>query len=190
MSGLTELSKKSGVHVDVIQSVFSNILSMVATGDDVKINGIGTFKRRLFAGRTLKTPLLTKPIKYGDSYVLKFHQSALAKAQLNALAKGEEPPEKKKVGAKPKAKPEPVETEVADETDIPRTAAKKGTKKAAAPVAEAKPAPVKKTTKKTEEPAKPLKKKAAPPPAEEDDEEELEESEEETDDETDEEEEE
>ena len=199
MAVLQDVSKKSGVNQDMIATVFSAILSLVASGEDVKVQGFGTFKRRLFKGRTLNTPLMSKPVVYQDSYVFKFHQSNLAKIALNALAKGEEVPARPngKKGPKPKAKPEPEEEEV----DVP--AKKAPAKKAAAtpakkPVLKSVPPPPPEEDDETPAPKKkapaapakkaappPVAKKKAPPPPveeEEDDEEELEESEEESDD--------
>lgn len=178
MSGLNEVSKKSGVNQEVLATVFAEIVKMVASGETVKIHGFGTFKRRLFAGRTLKTPLLTKAVKYGDSYVLKFHQSALAKQQLNAMAKGEEPPPKKKPGpqAKP-AKVAPAEADDTEEVEVPAKPAKKvAAKKEPKEEAEA---PAKPTKKAAAAPALTPKKKAAPPPPVDDEEDEEDESEEE-----------
>lgn len=175
MAGMTEVSKRSGINQEKIQDVFAEITKLVASGETVKIHGFGTFERKVFKGRTLNTPLLAKPVTYADSFVLKFHQSALAKQQLNAMAKGEEPPAAVKKGPKPKAKPEPEETE---EVDVPAKKApvKKAVAKKELPAKEEKPA---KAAPKKAEPAPkaatPLKKKAAPPPPEEEEEEDDEE---------------
>lgn len=124
MSGLVEVAKESGVKPDVITNVFETILSMVASGDKVRIKGFGAFERRKYKGRTLTSSAVNdgEPITYPDSHVLKFRQSGLAKRRLNIVAKKAEkaaaaaaqpkkakksvpPPAAKKAKKKPKAEP-------------------------------------------------------------------------------------
>lgn len=89
MSGLVEVAKESGLKPEVVVNVFETILAMVANGDKVRIKGFGTFERRKYKGRTLVTPAVNngEPITYPDSFVLKFHQSTLAKRRINIVAK-------------------------------------------------------------------------------------------------------
>lgn len=89
MSGLADVAKKANVKREVVQDVFEAILSMVKNGDDVRIKGFGTFERKTYPGRTLQTPAVNegKPIKFADSFLLKFRQSALAKRRLNTKSR-------------------------------------------------------------------------------------------------------
>jgi len=105
MSGLVEVAKESGIKPEVVANTFETILAMVASGDKVRIKGFGTFERRNYKGRTLVTPAVNngEPITYPDSFVLKFHQSTLAKRRINIVAKKAERAAKEAAAKKPKA---------------------------------------------------------------------------------------
>jgi nucleoid DNA-binding protein len=89
MSGIQELAKEYGLKTESLAQVFEAILADVAKGNKVRIKGFGTFARYLYKGRTLVTPAVNagEPIVYPDSFVLKFHQSQLAKRRINIRAK-------------------------------------------------------------------------------------------------------
>lgn len=112
MSGIQDVAREAGLKPEIVANAFEAILAAVSRGEKVRIKGIGTFERKLYKGRTLVTPAVNEgePIKYPDSYVLKFHQSQLAKRRLNIVAKKQaasEPPKssKKKAAAVEAAKP-------------------------------------------------------------------------------------
>lgn len=98
MSGIQDVAREAGLKPELVANIFEAILASVSRGDKVRIKGIGTFERKLYKGRTLVTPAVNegKAIKYPDSYVLKFHQSQLAKRRINIVAK-------KQAAAEPKA---------------------------------------------------------------------------------------
>lgn len=130
MSGLVEVAKESGLKPDVVANVFETILAMTANGDLVRIKGFGTFQRRKYKGRTLRTPAVNngEPITYPDSFVLKFHQSTLAKQRINIVAKKAEKAAKEAAAlaaAAPTKKPKK-----GDKASTPPPAAKKKKPKA------------------------------------------------------------
>jgi len=126
MSGLVEVAKEAGLKPDVVANVFETILSMAANGELVRIKGFGTFQRRSYKGRTLVTPAVNggNPITYPDSFVLKFHQSGLAKRRINIVAKKAEKAAKEASAAEKKPKK-------GDKPSTPPPVAKKKKTKAA-----------------------------------------------------------
>lgn len=150
MSGIQEVARGSKLKPEQVRAVFDDIVARVARGEEVKVQGFGTFKRKMHKGRTLKSPLLDGgEVEYPDSYVLKFHQSPIAKTTLNVAAAKDPAGKKDKDG--PKKTAEPAETPKAK-------AGSKAAKKAAKASKKAAPAP--KKGKKAPPP---------PPPPEEDD---------------------
>ncbi len=129
MSGLVEVAKESGLKPEVVANVFETILSMAANGEDVRIKGFGTFRRRSYKGRTLVTPAVNngEPITYPDSFVLKFHQSTLAKRRINIVAKKAEQAAKAKAAEKTATK----KPKKGNKASTPPPAAKKKKPKAA-----------------------------------------------------------
>lgn len=127
MSGLVEVAKETGVKPEVVANVFETILSMTANGDLVRIKGFGTFQRRKYKGRTLTTPAVNngQPITYPDSFVLKFHQSTLAKRRINIVAKKAEKAAKEAAAAAAVKKPKK-----GDKASTPPPAVKKKKPKA------------------------------------------------------------
>ena len=89
MSGIQDVAREAGLKPEIVANLFEAILASVSRGEKVRIKGIGTFERKLYKGRTLVTPAVNEgePIKYPDSFVLKFHQSQLAKRRINIVAK-------------------------------------------------------------------------------------------------------
>lgn len=123
MSGVSEICKESGLKPDVVTGVFETILAMVANGEKVRLKGFGSFERKMYPGRTLTTPAVNngEPMKYPDSYLLKFHQSNLAKRRINIAAKKAKRAAKEQAPDKPK-KPKKGAVEV---VDVPTPPAKK-----------------------------------------------------------------
>jgi len=142
MSGIQDVAREAGLKPEIVANLFEAILASVSRGEKVRIKGIGTFERKLYKGRTLVTPAVNEgePIKYPDSFVLKFHQSQLAKRRINIVAKRQaeaEPKtskkEKKAAEAKPpkkgKSKPHPEDNPVKLKQSVPPPAAAEPKKK-------------------------------------------------------------
>jgi nucleoid DNA-binding protein len=94
---------ENGIRLDtseVLEDFFNTIIEHCKNGETVRIKNFGTFKARVYKGRTLKSPLLEDgEITFGDQLVLRFHQSLVAKRRLNDgyVPEGEKP---KKAAAK------------------------------------------------------------------------------------------
>lgn len=162
MASLNDIAKRAGVRGDAATELFAAIFSAVKDGETVRIQGFGNFTVKTYPGRTLTSPAVNdgKPIKFGDSKMLKFRQSALAKQKLNT--KDDTKKELKKVKAKAVEAEEAESDDEDDEDEAPKKKAKAGAKltKKAAPAAKKKPA------------AKPAKKAKPEPEDEPDDEDE------------------
>ena len=106
MSGLSDVAKSVGIKPEVVTEVFEEILARVKRGDNVRIKGFGTFRAKVYPGRTLTSPTVNdgEPIVFGDSTVLKFKQSQIAKQRLNAPAKAEAKGKKSEAKANGEAK--------------------------------------------------------------------------------------
>lgn len=100
MSGVLDIAKTIGVKQEVVNDVFEEILKRVGSGEEVRVKGFGTFKAKVYPGRTLQSPTVNggEPIKFSDSITLKFRQSQLAKQRLNVKPK----PKPKKGASKSK----------------------------------------------------------------------------------------
>lgn len=118
MSGISEIAKEAGLKSELVANLFEAITALVARGHKVKINGFGSFERRIYPGRTLTTPAVNngEPIEYPDSYVMKFKQSQTAKRRINIVARRQAshalvaaatPPGKAKVRPKKSTAPVP-----------------------------------------------------------------------------------
>lgn len=113
MPGMIDVARKAGVKVEVVQDVFEELLRRISIGEKVRIKGFGTFERKVYAGRTLHTPVVAGGVvTFPDSYAIKFHQSQLAKQRLNAKKK----PDKAKSAEKQKAKPPKSEAQAKQKT--------------------------------------------------------------------------
>lgn len=112
MSGIQDVAREAGLKPEIVANLFEAILASVSRGEKVRIKGIGTFERKLYKGRTLVTPAVNegKAIKYPDSYVLKFHQSQLAKRRINIVAKKQAASEPKVAKGQKKPKAEESKT--------------------------------------------------------------------------------
>lgn len=114
MPGIADVAKGSGLKIDAVADVFEEILARVSRGEPVRIKGFGTFERRKFPGRTLKTPLVPGgSVTYPDAFAVRFRQSVLAKQRMNSkaskaaaasqpAAKGKAPKAESKSESKPK----------------------------------------------------------------------------------------
>jgi nucleoid DNA-binding protein len=144
MSGIQDVAREAGLKPELVANIFEAILHAVSRGEKVRIKGIGTFERKLYKGRTLVTPAVNDgdPIKYPDSYVLKFHQSQLAKRRINIVAKKQADAEPKtskkekkaaaeatKPAKKGKAKPHPEDNPVKLKQSVPPPVAAEAQKK-------------------------------------------------------------
>jgi nucleoid DNA-binding protein len=110
MAGITHIAKDSGLnpvrcpncgqYIDTsaaVAALFKAIMRRVKSGEKVIIKGFGVFSAKLLKGRTLKTPLMEGgEAKFPDAWVLRFHQSNLAKAFLNKDVKPTRKKKKKK----------------------------------------------------------------------------------------------
>jgi len=97
MAGLHDIAKEAGLNplrddehgiridtTEVVEDFFDKIIEHCRNGETVRIKNFGTFKARVYKGRTLKSPLLEDgEITFGDQLVLRFHQSLVAKRKLN-----------------------------------------------------------------------------------------------------------
>ncbi len=109
MAGLNEIAKESGMGskdgMDCLNRLWKIIIQRCAAGETVYIKGFGTFKAKLYPGRTVKSPLLKHgEIDFADSWNIKFHQSKTAKATLNDLRKPKKSKKPKKSNKTEKAK--------------------------------------------------------------------------------------
>lgn len=140
MSGVSEICKESGLKPDMVANVFETILAMVAGGEKVRVKGFGSFERKLYPGRTLTTPAVNggEPMKYPDSYLLKFHQSNLAKRRINIAAKKAKRAAKAQA-AEPTEKPKKPKKGAVEVVDVPTPPAKKPKKSTPPPAAKKKP---------------------------------------------------
>lgn len=138
MSGVSEICKESGLKPEQVVNVFETILAMVASGEKVRLKGFGSFERKLYPGRTLTTPAVNggEPMKYPDSYLLKFHQSNLAKRRINIAAKKAKRAAKEQAADEKPKKPKKGAVEV---VDVPTPPAKKPKKSTPPPAAKKKP---------------------------------------------------
>jgi nucleoid DNA-binding protein len=147
MSGIQDVAREAGLKPEIVANLFEAILAAVSRGEKVRIKGIGTFERKLYKGRTLVTPAVNEgePIKYPDSFVLKFHQSQLAKRRINIVAK-------KQADAEPKASKKAKKAAAAAEPEKP---AKKAKTTTPPPAAEEPKKKKKKQTRLGGEPSRP-----------------------------------
>lgn len=133
MSGIQDVAREAGLKPEIVSNLFEAILHAVSRGEKVRIKGIGTFERKLYKGRTLVTPAVNEgePIKYPDSFVLKFHQSQLAKRRINIVAKkqADAEPKTSKKAKKAAAAPEPEKPAKKAKTSTPPPAAEEPKKK-------------------------------------------------------------
>lgn len=71
-----------------LEAFFVRIIEVCRDGGEVRIKNFGTFSAKLHKGRKIKSPVLGDGgAEFGDSLVLRFHQSSGAKKRLNKVAK-------------------------------------------------------------------------------------------------------
>jgi nucleoid DNA-binding protein len=92
MAGIHEIAKAAGLKADVVVDVFEAVFQLVRSGVSVRVSGFGSFDKKTFPGRTLKSPVINEgaPITFGESYRIAFRQSDQAKRRLNATRKKRE----------------------------------------------------------------------------------------------------
>jgi len=84
MAGMAEVARGAGVKAEVVEAVFNELLRILCAGDAVRVKGFGIFERKLYQGRTLRTPVIPdSQVTFPDSYRLRFRQSSVAKRRLN-----------------------------------------------------------------------------------------------------------
>jgi nucleoid DNA-binding protein len=92
MAGIHEIAKAAGLKADVVTDVFEAVFQLVRSGESVRVSGFGSFDKKTFPGRTVKSPVINEgaPITFGESYRIAFRQSDQAKRRLNMSRKKRE----------------------------------------------------------------------------------------------------
>ena len=92
MAGIHEIAKAAGLKADVVTDVFEAVFQLVRDGESVRVVGFGSFDRKTFPGRTVKSPVINdgEPTTFGESYRMAFRQSDQAKRRLNMSRKKRE----------------------------------------------------------------------------------------------------
>jgi nucleoid DNA-binding protein len=92
MAGIHEIAKAAGLKADVVTDVFEAVFQLVRSGESVRIAGFGSFDKKTFPGRTVKSPVINEgaPITFGESFRIAFKQSDQAKRRLNMSRKKRE----------------------------------------------------------------------------------------------------
>lgn len=101
MSGLNEVARVSGADSvrckhcgrvtrtrEILKMLFDLILEQVMAGERVTISGFGAFYSGTIKGRRLTSPILKKPVRFGDKRQLRFSASPAAKQRLNPPQEG------------------------------------------------------------------------------------------------------
>jgi len=101
MPGLNEVAHDSGAcsvrckHCgrvtktrEIIKLLFESIIERVIAGERVTVPGFGAFYLGKIKGRRLVSPILNKPMKFGDRCQLRFSASPAAKQKLNPKQEG------------------------------------------------------------------------------------------------------
>jgi nucleoid DNA-binding protein len=85
MAGIHEIAKAAGIKPDVVTDIFEAVFQLVRSGELVRVSGFGSFERKTFPGRTVKSPVINEgePTTFGESYRMAFRQSDQAKRRLN-----------------------------------------------------------------------------------------------------------
>jgi nucleoid DNA-binding protein len=85
MAGVHDVAKASGVNASDISNVFETMFKMLRDGEDVRIIGFGSFKRKQSKARMMTTPLANdgKPFRVESAYRVSFQQSKECKRRVN-----------------------------------------------------------------------------------------------------------
>lgn len=75
MAGVADIKKASGVSETIIKSVFDAIVEICKTGEDVRINGVGTFSKHHKDAYTGRNPATSEPVEVAAKDTLKFKAS-------------------------------------------------------------------------------------------------------------------
>lgn len=68
----------------VLNAALEAITLAVAAGDEVQVQGFGTWKRSLVKGGTGRNPSTGEPIKFGDTWTVRFSAGAGFKGAVKA----------------------------------------------------------------------------------------------------------
>lgn len=92
MAGIREIAKAAGLKAEVVSDVFEAVFQLVKGGEQVRVAGFGSFDRKTFPGRTVKSPVINEgaPTSFGETYRIAFRQSDQAKRRLNMSRKKRE----------------------------------------------------------------------------------------------------
>lgn len=104
MAGIHEIAKAAGLKAEVVTDVFEAVFQLVRSGESVRVAGFGSFDKKTFPGRTVKSPVINEgaPTTFGESFRIAFRQSDQAKKRLNMSRKKREA---KRAAAAEEAKP-------------------------------------------------------------------------------------
>lgn len=139
-----DLALITGIQKDDLDKLFYAIVELLSRDAQVRIPNFGVFKRSLYKGRKLTSPVLSGgTIEFGDQWLMRFSSYATAKMVLNKLSpppsgcgseadpepevepekpKSKKPKAKKSEGEKPKAekpKGKKAKTKPAEPEDAP-----------------------------------------------------------------------
>jgi nucleoid DNA-binding protein len=82
------LAKRVGVRSTVVQAIFNQILIAVACDRTVNIRGFGLFKKRIWPGRKIRTPVFSKKkdLVFGPTLGIHHRASRSARIHLELMA--------------------------------------------------------------------------------------------------------
>ena len=78
-----KITKKDAT--SILNLVFENIISIVATGEEVRINDFGTFKAQKFAQRKVINPQTKDEMIIPERFLPVFHPSKIFKNEVKKL---------------------------------------------------------------------------------------------------------
>jgi hypothetical protein len=86
--GLRAIECKCGHRInglEALERMFAHIVELCRVGQEVRIKNFGVFSARLLKGRRLETPINVGRDRFGDTLILRFHQTTGAKKMLNII---------------------------------------------------------------------------------------------------------
>lgn len=104
MAGIRDIAKSAGLKVEDVVDVFEAVFQLAKSGEQVRVSGFGTFEKKKFPGRTLKSPVINdgEETTYGPSYRISFKSSEQCKRRLNRRSKANKAQSSKKQKKKSK----------------------------------------------------------------------------------------